>query len=285
VGIVLGGRIDYNVTNAPQFSPRVALVAPLQAGFYSKAQFSSAFVYPAFLYRTGNSLSDYQGNPDIKPQSIRSIEALLGWKNETLRAEVNGYYNDVRGFITFDLRRSAQSGQYRFSNQGDVQVVGLEATTKLRLLGGRLSLDLQGSYAKPLPSTTPGFLVDGQLGGPTKYPELMGMAILTASPLPGLRFTVDGSLSSRIRQTIAPEAQFQGIGATDGLVYDTLPSEQFDTREMTLDATASFDLGPHWRLEASATNLLNRRAYRPGSVLIPYLAEGRRVNVGLSVSF
>jgi outer membrane receptor protein involved in Fe transport len=285
VGLVLGGRIDYNISYEPQFSPRVALVAPFQAGFYSKAQFSSAFVYPAFLYRNGNSLSDYQGNPDIKPQSIRSVEALLGWKSEMVRLEVNGYYNDVRGFITFDLRRSAQSGQYRFSNQGDVKVVGLEATSKLRLLGGRLSLDLQGSFARPLASTSPGFLVDGELGGPTKYPQLTGMAVVTASPLEGLRLTVDASLSSRIKQSIAPEAQFQGIMATDGLLYDTLSAADFDTREMTVGATASFALGAQWRLDLSATNLLNRRAYRPGSVLIPYLAEGRRVNAGLSVSF
>ena len=224
VGFVLGGRIDYNVTYAPQFSPRVALVAPFQAGFYSKAQFSSGFVYPGLPVPQRQRPVRLPGQPGhqaaVHPGRSK---ALLGWKNETLRAEVNGYYNDVRGFITFDLPRNAQSGQYRFSNQGDLQVVGLEATTKLRLLGGRLSLDLQGSFARPLASTSPGFLVDGQLGGPTKYPELLGMAILCASPLPGLRLTVDGSLSSRIKQTIAPEAQFMGIVATDGLVYDTLP--------------------------------------------------------------
>ncbi len=285
VGLVVGGRVDYNVTYAPQLSPRVALVAPFQAGFYSKLQFSSGFVYPAFLYRNGNSLSDYQGNPDIKPQSIRAVEALLGWKNETLRAELNGYYNDVRGFITFDLPRNARSGQYQFSNQGDLQVVGLEASTKLRLASGRLSLDLQGSLARPLASTSPGFLVDGQLGGPTKYPELLGMAVLSVSPTPGLRLTIDGSLSSPIKQTIAPEARFMGIAATDGLTYDTLSPDAFDTREMNLGASASYAFGDGWRVEATATNLLNRRSYRPGSVLIPYLAEGRRLNAGLSVAF
>ena len=149
VGIVLGGRVDYNVTYAPQFSPRLALVAPLLGGFYSKAQFSSGFVYPAFLYRNGNSLSDYQGNPDIRPQTVRSVEGLLGWKTDTLRAELNGYYNDVTGFITFDLPRNARSGQYQFSNQGDLKVVGVEATTMFRLLGGRLS-------SRPARLATPG---------------------------------------------------------------------------------------------------------------------------------
>ena len=285
VGLVLGGRIDYNVTYAPQFSPRVALVAPFRFGFYSKAQLTTGFVYPAFLYRNGNALSDYQGNPDIQPQSIRSFEGLLGWKSESVRIEVNGYYNDVRGFITFDLPRNARSGQYQFSNQGDLQVVGVEGTTKLRFIGGRLSLDLHGSFARPLVSTSPGFLVDGQLGGPTKYPELMGGFVLSAAPVTGLRLTVDGLFSSPIKQTIAPEAQFKGILATDGLTYDTLAADAFDTREMTIGVNAAYTFAAGWRLEASVTNLLNRRAYRTGSVLIPYLAEGRRVSGGLSLSF
>ncbi len=96
-------------------------------------------------------------------------------------------------------------------------MAGPGGDTKFRMAGGRLSLDLQGSYARPLASTSPDFLVEGQLGGPTKYPELLGMAVLSATPLTGLRLTLDGSFGSRIAQTIAPEAQFKGIMATDGL--------------------------------------------------------------------
>ena len=106
-----------------------------------------------------------------------------------------------------------------------------------------------------------------------------------ASPGPGLRFTVDGSFSSPIKQTVAPEVQFQGITATDGLAYSTRPASEFDTRELNLGLTAAYALGKRWRLEAAVTNLFNRRAYRPGSVLIPYLAEGRRFNAGLSWGF
>jgi hypothetical protein len=285
VGLVLGGRVDYDVTYAPQFSPRVAISAPLQGGFYSKAQFSSAFVYPAFLYRNGNSLSDYSGNPDIQPQSLRSVEALLGWKGDTVRTELNGYYNDLSRFITFDLPRNARSGQYLFSNQGDLRVIGLEGTSKFRFLSGRLSLDLQGSYAHPLASTDPQFLVDGQLGGPTKYPTLMGMAILSLSPAAGLHLTVDGSLGSSIKQVIAEEVKYSGITGTDGLVYQTRPASEFDTSEVKLGFSAAYSFASRWRLELSGSNLLNRRAYRPGSVLIPYLGEGRRVSAGLSVGF
>ena len=102
----------------PQLSPRLALVAPIGAGLYTKAQFSSGFVYPAFLYRTGNALSEYQGNPDIKPQSIRTVEALIGWKGEGARTELSAYYNDVSRFITYDVAWNARTGEYRFSQPG-----------------------------------------------------------------------------------------------------------------------------------------------------------------------
>lgn len=284
VGVVLGGRVDYNGTYAPQFSPRVALVAPLGRGVYAKLQWASAFVYPAFLYRTGNSLSDYQGNPDIQPQSIQTAEGLVGFKNDRMRMELNGYYNAVSRFITFDLPLSARTGQQRFSNQGDLKIVGVEATSLVRFLDGRLLVDLQGTFARPLSGTSEQFLVEGHLGGPTKYPQLIGRAVLSAMPIQRLRLTLDGTISSRIKQDIARELQFQGITASDGQPASTLDASAFDTRELTLDALASFAVTERWRAGATATNLLDRRAYRPGSVLIPYLAEGRRVLFSLTYS-
>jgi outer membrane receptor protein involved in Fe transport len=285
VGLVAGGRVDYNVTYAPQFSPRVALVAPLGAGFYSKLQLSSGFVYPAFLYRTGNSLSDYQGNPAVKPQTVRALEGLVGFKTDASRTEVSGYYNTVSDFITYDLSRNARTGQYFFSNQGDLRVVGLEATTMFRLLDGRLDLDLHGSFARPLPSTSDKFVVDGQLGGPTKYPEVLAMAILSASPLPGLRLTIDGDLSTKVKQTVTAEAQFQGIQGSDGQPHSSQSASAYDTREMYFNAFASYAFLSRWRIEGAVTNLLDRHAYRPGSVLVPYLAEGRRISFTLSYAY
>jgi outer membrane receptor protein involved in Fe transport len=284
LGLLLGARFDYNTTYKLQFSPRVALVAPLPAGFYGKGQYSSAFVYPAFLYRTGNSLSDYQGNPDILPQSIRTVEALLGWKGETLRVEVSGYYNDVSRFITFDLARNARSGQFLFSNQGDLQIVGVEGTARLRFLNNRVLFDLQGTFARPLDGTDDRFVVEGALGGPTKYPPLLGRAALSVLPLPRLRVNVDASASSAVKQTIAPEVRFERIPGTDGATYSTEPASSFDTRELFFNASAVYGLG-RLELEVSGTNLLNRRAYRPGSVLVPYLAEGRRLMLGISVRY
>jgi outer membrane receptor protein involved in Fe transport len=285
VGFVMGGRVDYNVTYAPQFSPRVALVAPLGHGVYSKVQVSSGFVYPAFLYRTGNSLSDYQGNPDIQPQSIRTVEGLVGLKTDHMRAELSGYYNDVRKFITFDPSLNARTSQFKFSNQGNVKVMGVEGTTLFQLLDGKLLLDLQGTFARPMSGTSDPFLVDGQLGGPSKYPQFIGRAMISASPIRALRLTLDGSFSTAVKQLISREVQFENIPASDGQQTSTYDTSAFDTRELTLNAQAAWSLTDHWKLGVTATNLFDHRYYRPGAVLIPYLAEGRRVTSSLTYGF
>ncbi|MGA9522573.1 MAG: TonB-dependent receptor [Myxococcaceae bacterium] len=285
VGLVVGGRLDYNLVYSPQFSPRVALVAPLSGGLYSKAQYASSFVYPAFLYRTGNSLSDYQGNPEIEPQSIDTFEGLLGFKNNFVRAELSGYYNRVRRFITFDLSRNSKTGQYKFSNQGDLDIVGVEATALMSFNEGRLTVNLHGTYAHPLPSTSDLFLVDGKLGGPTKFPELMGGVVVTYNPWKALQLTVGTLYSAPVRQNIAVEAQFDGIEGTDGQVYSSLPADEYDTLVLDLNASVTYSFLEDWKVGVTASNILNRRAYRPGSVLVPYLAEGRIVTASLSRQF
>ena len=50
-----------------------------------------------------------------------------------------------------------------------LEVVGVEATSLFRFLDGRVLVDLQGTFARPLAGTSPHFLVDGELGGPTKF--------------------------------------------------------------------------------------------------------------------
>lgn len=128
-------------------------------------------------------------------------------------------------------------------------------------------------------------MVDGQLGGPTKYPALMGRIVISGAPLPRLRLTVGGGATTRIKQAIAREAQFEGIVGTDGQTYSSRPAGEFDTRDLSLDASAAYNLTERWRLGLTGTNLLDRRGYRPGSVLVPYLADGRRLILDVSLLF
>jgi outer membrane receptor protein involved in Fe transport len=86
-----------------------------------------------------------------------------------------------------------------------------------------------------------------------------------------------------VKHSIAPEVRFEGIVGTDGQPHTA--ADNYDTREFTLNAAASYQLAPNWSADLAASNVLNRRTYRPGSVLVPYLADGRRLSLTLHYRF
>ncbi len=285
IGFVLGGRVDYNVTYAPQFSPRVALVAPFRAGFYSKAQFSSGFVYPAFLYRTGNSLSDYQGNPDIQPavDPHGRGAARLEERDAADRAE-RLLQRRLAGSSPSICRATPAPGNTSSPTRATCRWSGWRRRRCSGCWADGCLVDLQGTYARPLSGTSADFLVDDQLGGPSKYPSCSAGWCCRPSPVTGLRLTWTPA-SARASSRPSPPRCVRGDHRHRRASLGPWRPSDFDTREMTWALTVTFAFGNAGGWKASATNLLNRRAYRPGSVLVPYLAEGRRLNAGLSVSF
>jgi outer membrane cobalamin receptor len=286
VGLVIGGRFDHHLQFGPSLSPRVSVVLPLVSGGYAKAQYARAFVYPAFLYTTTNALSEYEGQANIKPQSIDTFELLLGLKKGFLRAEVNGYLNQVHDFITFNLARNAQTGRYIVSNQGKVDVLGLEASVLASLFEGRLALNLGGSFAKPLGSTDPAFLVNGALGGPTKFPTWMGTAIASYSPWKPLAVTGTFRYNSTVQSQLAPQTRFTGVTGTDGLPISSKEAGEYRTEAAVFDVGATLTWPTkRWRFSFLLTNLTDERYYQPGAVLVPYLAEGRRLTGSVAYDF
>jgi len=281
VGLVVGGRVDRLSGFDLQWSPRVAMVAPLAGGLYAKAQYSRSFIYPAFLYRMGNLLAYYSGDPDVESESVDSAEMLLGFRHELLRAEVNGYYNNIHGFITYDPRRNAQTGQYVFSNQGDLEIVGTEVTTQLSLLGGNLGFRLYGAYNKALASTDDSFVVNGQLGGATKSPELVGGAVVNVVPYAAgdVRLNTNVTLqgATKVEHRANPETQYHNVVGTDGISYSSRVASDYSTTLLTLGVHVMLDYGAAWRFGVLGTNLTDRRQYAYGSLAVPLLREGRRV--------
>ena len=280
IGVVLGGRVDYNGPTR-RSSAREWRWWPLRARRLLEGAVQLGLRLPGVPLPHRQLPLRLPGQPHHPAAVVRTVEA---WSvgRATGCAPRSGYYNEVSRFITFDLPLSARTGQFKFSNEGDL----LSSAPR----GPRCSASSRGSCCGPAGHPRPAagrhqraFLVDGQLGGPTKYPQLIGGRRSRACPS-RLRLTSTAHQLA-VKQTIAREVQFQGITGSDGLPHSTLDASQFDTRELTFDALASFNLTDRWRVAATATNLLDRRAYRPGSVLIPYLAEGRRVIFTLSYGY
>ena len=298
IGLIAAGRIDFHPIFGPRVSPRVALVAPIAWGFYAKAQFSSAFVYPALLYQIGNSLSDYVGNPDIRPQSTNTFEALLGFAKSSVRIEADFYYNQVKDFIAFDLARNARTGKYRFANQGNLDVLGVEATARVALWKERLRFSASFGHAIPMENSSPGLVFDKQFTGPTKFPTYMATLNADVSPWPFLSLQTGLFYVSQVSPYFYREQQFQDIQGTDGQLYTSRAGSDYPTEAVTWDLHVRFEGKPSMTrsprvnavlskimLAFGMQNVVGSQVYRPGSVLVPYAQPNRVIFANVGIHF
>ena len=288
IGLVLAARLDHHPAFGPRFSPRVALVAPIVWGFYGKAQFSQAFIYPALVYQVGNSLSDYAGNPDIRPQTVNTVEFLVGLAKPNVRIEASFHHNEVHDFIGFDLVRNARTGKYRFSNQGKLYVSGIDVTAQLNLWKERLRANAGFEYTIPTPSSSPGFSYTGEMDGTSKFPRYMAILALDFSPWSFLHWHNGVFFVSQVSPHFVAEQQFHGVEGTDGQVYSSRPSGDYPTQAVTWDFLLTFEGKPGMTRSVQANrvlsklrvgfgmqNVIGQQVYRPGSVLVPYLQPNR----------
>ncbi len=279
--VTVGGRVDYNPDYDPVLTPRLALVMPLPSHFYLKAVYSSAFVYPPFLYRTGNRQAGIIGNPDMVPQGIQTVELLLGYRLPMLRIELNGYYNYVSDFITFDDRRLSSTRAYYYSNVGDLQLMGLEGTLALSLFRGKLTVSLGGALTFPLESTDDLFLVDGHLGGPSKYPTFAGTFMVSYSPGEALSVTASGNLITRTDFDIAPGNRFLYVMGMDGKLISSKGPGDYDTGLFSVDLQARYSFARVWEVFLSGRNLLGSVYRMAGATMVPYATAGRQASLGV----
>ena len=71
---------------------------PAESGVSVAASVGSSFKAPSF-YALGNP---FVGNPDLRPESLRSAEAVLAWTpSDRLQASISGFRNDATDLIDF----------------------------------------------------------------------------------------------------------------------------------------------------------------------------------------
>ncbi len=285
IGLTLGGRFDYNPDYDPQLTPRVGLVKQVTENVYVKALYASAFVYPPFLYRTGNRQANIIGNPDMLPESIQTFELLAGLRTDFLRLELNGYYNIIEDFITFDETRFASSREYAFDNRGDVTVMGVESSLSLVFLEGRLRSTIAAAGNRPVEGGTDDlFLVDGDLGGPSKYPDYSGSLIVNYQPIDPVNLNVSAIYAAESAFDIAATNRFEDITSRGGNVLSSKAAGDYDTGLFTLNAQVSYTLLEQWRLALAATNILDQTYHMTGATSVPYTTAGRQVLLSLRYS-
>lgn len=127
-GFRAGARVDRHEGFGTRLSPQLGAWVALGRGLRARASAGTAFRVPTF---TELHYVDPQtvGNPDLRPERSRSVEAGLAW--EAGPATVDAVVFHRRGTDLVDFVRSSREEPYRATNLRTVDTLGLEASVSL----------------------------------------------------------------------------------------------------------------------------------------------------------
>lgn len=272
-----GLRMDKDEQYGVHWTPRLYAVWNINPTFTLKGGYSEGFRAPnlretlADWGQTSRGGTIY-GNPDLEPETSRTIEASLMFETGALQATLAGYdtrYNDKITRITCAEAGAWCSGE-------PLSSLGRPPTTyvnvdKARVRGLEASIDLRLSSAWRLNAT--GTLTDSeQLSGANAGAALNDTPKQQASM--SLNWTPTAQLSAFVRaiyrgEEAVTEAQISGE-STVAPAYTTV------------DIGASYKITPDFTLHGGVQNLFDERLdYETAA----YLIDSARVWIGLSTRF
>ncbi len=106
VEVTLGGRVDYDQQYGLVATPRAAVIFTPGLGVFAKLLYGNAFKAPSFHDLYYFRKNAYYGNPDVKPESVHTAEAQLGWYRRGLMAfSINGYFSFFQNLIGYKKKQ------------------------------------------------------------------------------------------------------------------------------------------------------------------------------------
>ncbi len=258
-----GLRFDQHNVYGNRLSERVGLVSSPLENLHAKLLYGSAFKAPSptLLHAVPSAIGDVVGNPQLKPQYVRTVELQLSWEpTEFLSLSTNGVYNvlsDKTEFVQQGINKVARN----VARAATVSWETMAELTYRSILRTHLSIEAQSTVRD---TGQDGYSAEvvGTAGG--IYPTLMVHGGVAAQPtgLP-LRATAQASF---IGQRRASDTNI----LLNGGPY-TLPS--YVLLEAGL-ATTRFDLFGLERHEISfaltGKNLLGAKGPTPGFSGVDY---------------
>ncbi len=219
----LGVRVDHQSDAATITSPRGALIWRPSATLALKWLAGRAFRAPNDYERHyGDGGATQRGNPDLRPERIRSQElGLEVTPSESLRLGLGHYRYRIRDLI--ELRTGAD-GLWVFDNRPAVRARGWEAEAEILLGAG---WRLRGNLAWQA--------LDHPDGAPVNMPRRLGKLLLDG-PLPFLRATLGLNL-----QAVGPRRTLQG--RVDGYVTGNLVLRQQGDPRQGIWSLALYNFG------------------------------------------
>lgn len=130
LGVTLGVRHDHYSDFGGTTNPRAAAVWQFTPNWDTKLLYATAFKAPAFdeLYLTNNPA--YVGNPNLKPERMKTLELSLG---HTYREHTKGRLTYFRNRYQDKVKLFPLGSGYLIDNGGGANIQGLELEMQHRL--------------------------------------------------------------------------------------------------------------------------------------------------------
>ena len=235
LSLTTGLRADHHALFGSEFSPRAYLVWEASSALVVKGGIGHAFKAPTLKQMSGsyhyNGTSyDIYGNPDLKPESLNSIELGATWQ-ATSALELQGtlFHNDVKNLIASKIigPKVNNRNQYWYSNVDKARITGLE-------LGANWNISRQWRWSNnatfmATKDLTTGTRLDyrprvgfnsaidwnGNAGWNARVDlNYVGSQVAAAAPMPA--FSVwNASIGKKIDKTYTLRAGLENIGNVD----------------------------------------------------------------------
>ncbi len=275
--IVLGARYDNYSDAGGSLNPRLALLFAPVPKLYFKALYGEAFRAPSFaeLYQQNNSI--FLGNPDLKAENVRTMEAIFGYQlKDKLHATLTYFNTRIDDNIQLvDDGDPTTLAASRYTNVGDIRTNGLEAEIRYSFLGNgylKGSMTLQNvldvtkneftamnfmtgeQFSDVQENFNPGRIPNVILNLTANYPVTKNINLNVTSNYLGER-----SRSEALAFELDPQRLPTG-NVVRGDNRDAIPSRIIVNASLTLH---SFDFVPGMQLQFTGYNLLDEENLNP----------------------
>jgi len=139
--IIAGLRYDDHSDFGSEYSPKVALLLPLDDHLKLRASYAEGFRAPSLYELYTGSLETKKSiilsNPDLDAEGSKSWEVGADFSLEKLTASITAFRNEVRGMISQVLVDDATTPDtYQYRNLSKAMTRGIEISASLRLPHG-----------------------------------------------------------------------------------------------------------------------------------------------------